>query len=745
MRSRRRHKTTIFFGAGLFLAIYSLLVSLAHGGGFGRDRFQFDSATPWEITAKRLFYDENSQVYEAEGNVVIKKGEQVLRCSRARYERVSGIAKVWGGFTFQSYGDVLSGEEGVFNLKAETGKVTAGHLFLKETHFHITGSLMERLSPNTYLVRDGTITTCDSCPPDWSITFSELRVTVEGYGKAKHTAFRIKNLPVLYVPYLIFPAKTKRQSGLLPPRIGYSDRNGLDLEIPFFWAISRDADATLYQRILTERGYMQGLEFRYAAPRDSGGDFLFDILSDKKGEKDLNDPDQLDISPFSRTNKTRYWFRARVDQAFGWALRLHGDFDYVSDPDYLREFEGSLFGYEARPDLEKEWERPFEERYSPFRTSRVKLTRYHPLHYGEIYSSYYQNQRDDDSFIDSSGGDQTPQPLLGLGYALPPFGLKAPVYVSLDSGYRAIWRDVGQKGHEASLTSALRVPLSVGRHVRLEPSVSYTRYLRFTESYGGTESDTSQGAYQFDIKLFSKLERIFNMEEKGSLSGLKHTIWPILSYQYRGIHPQEESDPWFNQMTAHPESHRLVFTLENYLDMRIESGTGLPTYQQLIALKLVQGYDIREARGRDLEPGEDKEPFDPLEVSLTLRPHGALDLNGNLKWDHYDQEIASTQISADLNLERSGGRKDHFALEYSYQNEEEEYLNATARLNLWWGISIGTSISRDLIQSRYTRKTHWVDYQSQCWGMRVAVEEEDQDRRIMVFVRFSGLGEVKVW
>ena len=62
---------------------------------------------------------------------------------------------------------------------------------------------------------------------------------------------------------------------------------------------------------MSRRGYMQGLEFRYVSDKESKGTFLFDILSDRE-DKDMTDPDDISISPYSRTNDTRYWFRGRM-------------------------------------------------------------------------------------------------------------------------------------------------------------------------------------------------------------------------------------------------------------------------------------------------------------------------------------------------------------------------------------------------------------------------------------------------
>ena len=47
---------------------------------------------------------------------------------------------------------------------------------------------------------------------------------LEGTGVARGVTFRVKDVPVLYVPYFVFPANTQRQSGFLLPRVGYSNR-----------------------------------------------------------------------------------------------------------------------------------------------------------------------------------------------------------------------------------------------------------------------------------------------------------------------------------------------------------------------------------------------------------------------------------------------------------------------------------------------------------------------------------------
>lgn len=90
-------------------------------------------------------------------------------------------------------------------------------------------------------------------------------MTVDGYGTIRHGAFRVRDVPVFYVPYFLFPVKKTRQTGFLLPRLAYSrDKNGLDISIPFFIALSDRMDATLYQRYMEKEDFRKDWNFAIA-------------------------------------------------------------------------------------------------------------------------------------------------------------------------------------------------------------------------------------------------------------------------------------------------------------------------------------------------------------------------------------------------------------------------------------------------------------------------------------------------
>jgi len=686
--------------------------------------------------------------------VVITKAGQTLFTQNADFNVKTGIATVSGGLRLETEGDVVTGREGTFNLNTQTGNIVDAALFLRANHYYIRGSHMQKVGENSYVVQECSLTTCDGANPDWSITGSEVKVTIEGYGTVKHSAFRVKDLPIIYVPYMIFPAKTKRQSGLLPPRVGYSTLNGGELEIPFYWAISDQTDATFYGRYMSRRGYMQGVEFRYIEDDNSKGALEFDILSDQEKSKDMTDKDSLEISPFERTNSTRYWLRGWADQDLPFNVAARLDADYVSDQDYLREFEEELLGFSSRENLSDESNRPFQEKRSPTRRSALRLSRD-----GEFYSlqgigSYYQ------PVGDPADNKKIQEPVGSLSFTLLPEQIKKlPIFFNLESNYDYVWSDEADKGHSISISPQINFPFWIGPYVQFEPSFSYTYNGLWASDNDDKRDDQYQTAYEAGTRLATNLERVYDLQWFNA-NKLRHKISPVLTYLYRGYRTNGDGTPWFSpidrggyeapwfdslyQDTDEDKSrNRIAFALENFLDARFEDKKGRVTYRQWGTFKLYQGYDIDTARQDDKD-----RPLTPLMAELIVSPFSFLDLRGSAGWDHYDHAFSRSTISGNLSVRRAAGRTDYYEVNYQYYKAAQggqTNVNFQASVNLVHGFSVGASLQRDIDAGQTVLSSGWVGYQSQCWGLKVGAAKEDGNTNVMVLIRLVGLGDTGRW
>jgi LPS-assembly protein len=477
---------------------------------------------------------------------------------------------------------------------------------------------------------------------------------------------------------------------------------------------------------------MQGLEFRYIYDENSKGVFLYDRISDKK-EKDLNDPDDLNISLLPRTNSTRYWFRSRTDQDLPIGLVARLDGDYVSDQDYLREFEGELLGWEGRPQLAEVWERPFEERKSPYRRSTLRLSRDGERYSLQGASTYYQRPADPPD-------DETPQPLASMSFdLLQEQVLNLPIFFNLPSDYDYIWREAGTKGNRLSFSPELTLPLWVGNHVKFEPSLRYDYTMQWLDDDQGDKQYQDRSAHEARVSTLTKLERIYETH-LSTATRLNHRIWPVLSYTYRVPQEEDNPSPWFEPIDAKGRTNRASFCLENFLDARLENSKGDITYRQWATLDLCQGYNFDEAlRDDNLGP---KRPFDPLNATMTVRPFSNIYVRALANWNHYEHEITSGELSSTLSHEITGGRKGSLQIDYGFVRGQSKTINGYLNLDLSPRLSAGTSLKRDIMLGENIETGYWFGYKSQCWGARFVVEKEDNVLRYMLNINLLGLGDV---
>ena len=62
--------------------------------------------------------------------------------------------------------------------------------------FAFTGKVVEKHGPNRYLVRQGTVTTCELPRPKWRFSGGRMVVDVDGTAKIYNSDFRLMGVPV---------------------------------------------------------------------------------------------------------------------------------------------------------------------------------------------------------------------------------------------------------------------------------------------------------------------------------------------------------------------------------------------------------------------------------------------------------------------------------------------------------------------------------------------------------------------
>ena len=249
--------------------------------------------TPLYIQADYLERRPAENYLRFQGAVDIKYGESGVSADVVELNTETGDGTAEGNVRFEDPQQQITAERAEFNLFTRVGTLyqATGSLQGKSlarrkggtpqpVTFYLVAERFDRESEERFRIRRGSLTTCVGPNPVWQFKTRDSSVDVEGYAHLSHATFWIKNVPVFYTPYFVYPTKTDRATGLLPPGFGSSDKLGFFLDNRFFWAINEQSDSTIGVDYWSKRGIRPSLEYRYILSEVDRGQFNGLFLND---------------------------------------------------------------------------------------------------------------------------------------------------------------------------------------------------------------------------------------------------------------------------------------------------------------------------------------------------------------------------------------------------------------------------------------------------------------------------------
>ena len=681
--------------------------------------FEENPDEPWHITADTISYDDPSRRYVADGSVRISRGGVRLTADHVRFDHRTMDATASGHVVLVSGKDVLIGDSIDINLQDQVGTVTQGTVFLEENHFYIRGDKIEKLGENTYAAERATLSSCDGQAPAWKITGRKLDVTLEGYGVIRHAALWARDVPVLYTPIFVFPAKRQRQTGLLPPEFGSSDRKGTFITQPFYWAINEQSDLTFYEHFMSDRGNKVGLEYRYVVDPHTRGTAMADYLNDRKVDDGIgNNSDDWGYTDDNslRPDDDRYWFRMKHDQGlpFGFTGRI--DLDIVSDQDYLTEFRNGMTGFnKTREYFRDTYGRDLDDYDDPIRTNQAIATRHwdrFSLNGGIVWLDDTTERWTDEFAATQTLPKLDTQlqrlPIIRFDAMRQPLG-DTPLLFNMDTEWTYFYSDDNTRAARIDLHPRVTWPFRLGHALYIEPSAGLRQTAWFVEDFQDipTEEAKDDNTYRtlYDLKLdvSSEFSNVFAIGESGS-EAVRHTVLPRVIYEYIPNKDQDDYPAFIGQdqngnlvplddsVNRVDPLNKITYSITNSFtsksfarsDKDTEETTETARYNDFLRVKLEQCYDIREARGSDRIDPERKRPFSPIRAELEYSPAKYLRLKADAEYDVYDNRLVSRNFSATLNSPRG----DEFQLEYRYDKGlyhfyQKDDTDRRYRIALW--------------------------------------------------------------
>ena len=723
--------------------------------------------TPWHINADKIIYDRKTNTYTAMGDVKIYNHDKTLNAEQVQYNLDTMEAESLGNVRLTVGKDTLWGDRIAINLETGVGTIFNGSIFIEKSHFYIRGDRILKTGENSYTIENGSVTTCDGDLPPWRITGEKVDITIEKYGTVKHAAFWTKKWPVFYVPYLIFPVNINRQSGLLPPQMGYSSRNGIEYVQPFYWAINQMSDATFYYHHLQNRGEKFGTEYRYAVSDFSKGTLMADTLNDRQiddGTGDTSEDWGYTDDRFLRKNPDRYWFRMKLDQQLPKNFAAKLDLDIVSDQDYLKEFSSGYTGYDnTKRYFVSTFGRDIDDENDPVRENRLNIHK--------IWSQYSFNAEIlwYDNVIKRRQGDAdaTLQQMPAITFdALKQSVFDNRVFMDMNSGFSNFHRRDGQTGQRVDVHPRIYLPLHFKNYFTFEPSAGFRQTSWYTNRPADEVSEKDEYDYQhrelYDLKaeLSTDLFNVYrikgeppeNTDKIDKMDKIKHTLTPRLEYSYIPDMDQRKY-PDFDDTDRIVPENRMTFSLTNLLisktrqsndvndpsesmdnqtpDSRKDELSVLNAYNQFLWFKIEQSYDFI----KENEP--DAKPFTPLLAELNLTPVRLLSFHAETEWDHESGNFTTLNTYCRIRNSRS----DHFMIDYRYIRDSRQTVNLDFQGAVTSAITLFGNYERNIEDSEDIEKKIGARYSAQCWAFDVFYKDEEDDRQIGFMVSLKGLAE----
>jgi LPS-assembly protein len=222
------------------------------------------------VQAKEINYDYVNHRVAAVGNVQIYYGGSTLEADKVIYDERSKRLHAEGNVRLSeadgkvTYGDVMDLSDDYRNGFVDSLRLDA------PDQTRMAAARAERTSGNYTVFHSGVYTACAPCkddprkPPEWQVKAARI---IHDQGEKmiyfEDASLEFYGHPIAWMPYFSAPDPTvKRKTGVLVPSIASSSVYGQAVEIPYYFALAPDYDATFAPMITTKQGPLLQGEFR---------------------------------------------------------------------------------------------------------------------------------------------------------------------------------------------------------------------------------------------------------------------------------------------------------------------------------------------------------------------------------------------------------------------------------------------------------------------------------------------------
>ena len=582
----------------------------------GTIRIAIDKGEPGGPQGKQTFMDDDLFTADAPPGkfVTIEYQDVKLTARHVHGSRKQKTVVAEGDVTFEQGASRMQGALLELDLAEKTGVLTDGRMDL-EGGLHMEGATLAKVGPRTFTLTDGMVTSCEVCAglePSWKFQVKSARVTLEEFARLKGVTFSMGGVPLLWTPYLIWPALRDRASGFLIPGLGYNSNRGGYVGMSYYWAISRSVDATFSGDFYTKQYYGLGAEVR-ARPSE-GTRFEGTYYT-------IQDP----------TVDTWRWqtLGTLVSDDLGPRLRGVATWVNFSDPTFFQDFNRN-FSLVSTRSLKSEafltW--------SPDPVSvNLRVSREEALGYG---SSSILSAR-----LPTIEASLRPTPF---------FGQAVFVEASAQGGVLRTDRGEGLPNgtyDRFDLFPKVNVPLSLFPWLSLEGTagVRITTYGKSLSPDGTALTDEryNREALSTSVSLTGpSISRLFE-GRLGPFTKFKHVLEPRATWEYLAGRDDFASTPLFDEIDSLVPTNVIRYSLLQHLLAKGEQGGS----REIASFEVARRYFVKlPGEGTAYGSAPDAQRSSPWDFILRVNATSTLNLDVRTTWDSHANQVTAASITA---------------------------------------------------------------------------------------------------
>ncbi|MFN3921578.1 MAG: LPS-assembly protein LptD [Caldimicrobium sp.] len=677
-----------------------------------------------ELSARKIELFRDGEKIIAQGDVILEQRDLLIYAEELVYEPQLEILEIknFKLFDFLQNATIL-GDSAQIDLRNQELQGNKVFMNLKKEGFKIKAWGFSKNALNEYRAKRAILTTCEmDCDkedfPPWSIEVRDLIITPEGFTSSEATTFRASKIPIAYIPKKMFIPKVSlpifepRKRGFLFPGITQGNRFGLGVQIPYFIPFTDQMDVTFAPLFTTKRGILYDLESQMALKEETKAVFKMRYLKDTK---------RSDYA-LTQAPKERYWITGKSDLIFSPHFDLHFDVDFLSDRDFLEEFNIGEGGFDRVKNFYIErFNRDIEDKSQDYRSSKFWL-------------QYKKNSffvRFQSSYLDYNGPlnkSEVLQPLVGIHLSLLPLNFKS-ILGGLNLDYDYFYREKGYYGGRTALNLELAYPFAFSV-TKNEFKINVKNfYYTLQERENFAQENINRTFFESSFISYTLLSRNYRLGEGHRAFQFQHLLKPYIEFFVRSEPSQKEVPLFLYEDYLTDKKKRLEYGLWQFFSSRVQ--------KNFLILRLYQQYDLNKTKRAVTATKAEERPFSDLFFQVLAMWKDKLALRYDTTYNFYGYGFKKHTFNL--------GLKDLFleSINFLYQ-EDSAYQTRQATLNLshtlFDRLFINYYISRNLKKQETSEQKIEGLYGYDCYILGLGIAITPRDTKIYFRVVLKGLG-----